>query len=103
MNPEKPDTTVEELIRRINNYHYEHKEEINESKPGDGCNYILKQLYTLYHTDLHTIPVENLSLLLKQAISEVITCKGNIEDMKQDIDFWKDECFYWINRTYDEH
>ena len=91
--------TVEEQVRKLNDWYSEHKDEIEEPLQGSPYNRILKLLYYIYYTDLHKDIKQS---LLGTAICEMIDFGDTIKYLEDQVSYWQGEAQDWCDTYYEQ-
>lgn len=96
--------TVEEQVRKLNDWYDEHKDEIEKSSPqqynhNQQYNHILKLLYSIYYTDWSKDMKQS---LLGSVICEMIDLGDTITDLEHIADFWRNDSQGWADLYYEQ-
>lgn len=80
--------TLEEEVRKLNDYYQKHKTELAET--NDDClKCALDLLYDMYFTDSKD------TTALRKIICNLIDIHARIDDLEQIAEFWRNECDDW--------
>ena len=71
--------TLEEEVRKLNDYYLDHKTELFNTRDGDGLNRALDLLYDMYFTDSKDTTV------LRKAICELISTQNTVEHLRDQL------------------
>lgn len=71
--------TLEEEVRKLNDYYQENKTELSRTRDGDGLNHALNLLYDMYFTDSKD------TTALRKAICELISTHSTVERIRDQL------------------